>query len=704
MRSAGLDARAREDLGLDLLDVDGDAVDDREVVVDDAVGDRVEDRARADAQEIGVGLEVQAHVVQRAALAVADGDHEARAEEDHHLADLDELLAVDVARGLEHDEERVAAVDLELGPLVGVDGVLDGQRVQLEVPADRLDHPGLGSCRPIHTKPSWQASALRSADSSSTRPPSRSPASYRPQSTTAERISSSLSGLGAGACTVAAPLPSPPRRTGIRRGSGNHEEPSDGTRQAYPGLGWIRARSATDRAAPGLAFARRRRRRRPRSRWPRPPRWSIRWPRSRRSSRWASSTCVAVLLVSRLGRLAGRRHGAGQRAGVQLLPHPADRPLHDLRGRELGRARRLLHRRAGGQHAGRGARVRAARGPGAPGRRPIWPPRWRACCCAARVSTKRCRRSPSASPTPSSSRRRRSSSRRRRRRATRGAAPATSARCSCRPTCRRMSSSACASASSRRSRRSSGPPSSATRSLREVVETSALRRSDDLKTALLRAVSHDLRSPLTAILTAVGALGSSSLSTSDERASWSTTSAARPSAWHAWSTTCSTCRAWRRGTAEPRVEWCSIEEVIVAAVDDVAPAGRDASRWRSTPTCRSSAPTPRSSSGPSPTCWRTPRATPAATRSRCARGRSARASSCASSTAGPGVPAAETARIFEPFYRAPGDADGHRGSGLGLAIVRGFVEANGGRVWVESLPGPGRRRFVVELPLWRPRA
>ena len=68
---------------------------------------------------------------------------------------------------------------------------------------------------------------------------------------------------------------------------------------------------------------------------------------------------------------------------------------------------------------------------------------------------------------------------------------------------------------------------------------------------------------------------------------------------------------------------------------------------------------------------------------------------------GPGVPAAETARIFEPFYRARAggpNPNGHRGSGLGLAIVRGFVEANGGRVWVESLPGQGST-FVVELPL-----
>ena len=48
------------------------------------------------------------------------------------------------------------------------------------------------------------------------------------------------------------------------------------------------------------------------------------------------------------------------------------------------------------------------------------------------------------------------------------------------------------------------------------METAALRRSDELKTALLRAVSHDLRTPLTAIVTAGHALGSGSL-TSEER-------------------------------------------------------------------------------------------------------------------------------------------------------------------------------------------
>jgi two-component system, OmpR family, sensor histidine kinase KdpD len=67
---------------------------------------------------------------------------------------------------------------------------------------------------------------------------------------------------------------------------------------------------------------------------------------------------------------------------------------------------------------------------------------------------------------------------------------------------------------------------------------------------------------------------------------------------------------------------------------------------------------------------------------------------------GPGIPRTELTRIFEAFYRAPGQRLGHTGSGLGLAIVKGFIEANGGRVWAESLPGQGTS-FVVALPIER---
>ena len=67
--------------------------------------------------------------------------------------------------------------------------------------------------------------------------------------------------------------------------------------------------------------------------------------------------------------------------------------------------------------------------------------------------------------------------------------------------------------------------------------------------------------------------------------------------------------------------------------------------------------------------------------------------------AGPGVPPDDRGRIFEPFVR--GRAAGRRGSaegtGLGLSLVAEHVRLHGGRVWAEDRPGGGAR-FVVELP------
>jgi signal transduction histidine kinase len=64
--------------------------------------------------------------------------------------------------------------------------------------------------------------------------------------------------------------------------------------------------------------------------------------------------------------------------------------------------------------------------------------------------------------------------------------------------------------------------------------------------------------------------------------------------------------------------------------------------------------------------------------------------------AGGGVPESERARIFERFARS--SASRHRvGTGLGLALVAEHVHALGGEVWVEDRPGGGAR-FVVRLP------
>src|SRR5262249_57136164 len=67
---------------------------------------------------------------------------------------------------------------------------------------------------------------------------------------------------------------------------------------------------------------------------------------------------------------------------------------------------------------------------------------------------------------------------------------------------------------------------------------------------------------------------------------------------------------------------------------------------------------------------------------------------------GRGVPPAEREQIFEPFHRGARGADAP-GAGLGLAIARGFAEANGGRLTVESRVGQGAT-FVLALPAAKP--
>lgn len=63
---------------------------------------------------------------------------------------------------------------------------------------------------------------------------------------------------------------------------------------------------------------------------------------------------------------------------------------------------------------------------------------------------------------------------------------------------------------------------------------------------------------------------------------------------------------------------------------------------------------------------------------------------------GIGIAAAEQRRIFTPFYRAAQTTD--RGLGIGLAIVREIIQAHGGEISVESEPGAGAT-FRLRLPL-----
>jgi two-component system sensor histidine kinase KdpD len=230
----------------------------------------------------------------------------------------------------------------------------------------------------------------------------------------------------------------------------------------------------------------------------------------------------------------------------------------------------------------------------------------------------------------------------------------------------------------------------------ELVETAALRRSDDVTTALLRTVSHDLRTPLTAIVAAGHALGSGSLIDQERRE----LSAAVVEEGERLATLVDKLldlSKLQAGGADPRSDWVSIDEVVTAAREGLS-AGPTVRLMidPDVPEVRAdAAQLERAFANLLENARRYSDGLPVSVHAR----RSGHRVVISVVDQGPGIRAAERERIFEPFYRGPSAAGAQwSGSGLGLAIAKGFVEANGGTIEVQSLPGQGTS-FVVSLPI-----
>jgi two-component system sensor histidine kinase KdpD len=227
----------------------------------------------------------------------------------------------------------------------------------------------------------------------------------------------------------------------------------------------------------------------------------------------------------------------------------------------------------------------------------------------------------------------------------------------------------------------------------EVVETAALRRSDEMKTAVLRSVSHDLRTPVTSMLAGVQALRAATLSDAEREQLEQDLVDAGGRLSRLIDKLLDLARL-QAGTADPHRAWCSIDEVLREAMDGVDPAGTvfTSSIDAGLPLVRAdAAQLERALANLLENAARYGAGKPVAVRARAVRGKLI----IRIVDQGPGIPRGEQERVFTPFYRAP-QAQPSEGSGLGLAIARGFVEANGGRLRIESLPGQGAT-FVIEL-------
>jgi two-component system, OmpR family, sensor histidine kinase KdpD len=233
---------------------------------------------------------------------------------------------------------------------------------------------------------------------------------------------------------------------------------------------------------------------------------------------------------------------------------------------------------------------------------------------------------------------------------------------------------------------------------REALEAETLRRSDAMKTAVLRAVSHDLRTPLMAILTSASALAREDLELGrEDRGELAATILAEAGRLDRLVANLLDLSRLQAGAAQPEPDIWAVDDLIVQALDEVGEPGRrvEVAFPEESPTVRADADqiervlvnlienALKYSPADEPVRVQvTPTASDVLIRV---------------VDHGPGIAGADRERIFEPFQRAATDG-AVRGAGLGLAIARGFADANGGRVWAESQEGQGST-FVLALPL-----
>jgi two-component system sensor histidine kinase KdpD len=227
-----------------------------------------------------------------------------------------------------------------------------------------------------------------------------------------------------------------------------------------------------------------------------------------------------------------------------------------------------------------------------------------------------------------------------------------------------------------------------------AAETEAGRRTEVARTALLQAMSHDLRSPLTAITTAAAALRASPI-TDAERSELIDVIDAEGTRLARLVGDLLDLSKIEVGAVAPQPDWCDLHDVVTSAAAQLEDGQQvQFSLPPELPLIRAdAAQLERVFANLIENAAKfSPPGAPIEIAASAGAGRVI----VRVTDHGPGIPKRLRTRVFEPFFR--GGEAGAAGSGLGLAICRGFVEANGGRIALQSGRSSGTS-FVVSFPL-----
>ena len=218
-----------------------------------------------------------------------------------------------------------------------------------------------------------------------------------------------------------------------------------------------------------------------------------------------------------------------------------------------------------------------------------------------------------------------------------------------------------------------------------------------MRTALLSAVSHDLRTPLSSAMAAVESLANPDITwTGDERAELVATASESLERLHRLVANLLDMSRLQAGVLGVYSEHLALEEIIPRVLDDLGPQG-----------CRIRISLPM-------TCTEVLADPPLLERILANLATNAVRYSPAGehvlltasghndrvdlriADRGPGIPPAERDRVFQPFQRL-GDRDNHTGVGLGLALARGLTEVMNGTLVPDDTPGGGLT-MILTLP------